>query len=106
MNFTGATKNVAAKLLTNTAIENSGNVSSWPIGFELAPNESFSVCSTPFSPARPIPRYWTPSRVKAAAQVSIPSKVVFGIPDFAIAASSSALFEAGTLSTIGGRPFE
>lgn len=32
MNFTGATKNVAAKLLANTAIENSGGVSSWPVG--------------------------------------------------------------------------
>jgi len=32
MNFTGATRSIAAKLLTNTAIENSGSVSSWPIG--------------------------------------------------------------------------
>jgi opacity protein-like surface antigen len=32
MNFTGATQSVAAHLLANTAIENSGNVSTWPVG--------------------------------------------------------------------------
>jgi outer membrane immunogenic protein len=32
MNFTGATQSVAAHLLANTAIENSGQVSSWPVG--------------------------------------------------------------------------
>jgi opacity protein-like surface antigen len=32
MNFTGATQSVAAKLLANTAIEGSGQVSSWPVG--------------------------------------------------------------------------
>ncbi|HUO00247.1 MAG TPA: porin family protein, partial [Bradyrhizobium sp.] len=32
MNFTGATQSIAAKLLANTAIENSGGVSSWPVG--------------------------------------------------------------------------
>jgi opacity protein-like surface antigen len=32
MNFTGATKNVVASLLSNTALEASGGVSSWPVG--------------------------------------------------------------------------
>ena len=32
MNFTGATKSVAASLLSNTAIEASGGVSSWAVG--------------------------------------------------------------------------
>ena len=32
MNFTGATSSVVAHLLADTAIENSGQVSSWPVG--------------------------------------------------------------------------
>lgn len=32
MNFTGATRDVAAHLLANTAIENAAGVSSWPVG--------------------------------------------------------------------------
>jgi len=36
MNFTGATQSIAAKLLANTAIENSGGVSSWPVGGKVS----------------------------------------------------------------------
>jgi opacity protein-like surface antigen len=36
MNFTGATQSIAAKLLANTAIENSGQVSSWPVGGKVS----------------------------------------------------------------------
>ncbi|WP_213773626.1 outer membrane beta-barrel protein [Bradyrhizobium sp. dw_78] len=36
MNFTGATQSVAAKLLANTAIEGSGQVSSWPVGSKVS----------------------------------------------------------------------
>jgi outer membrane immunogenic protein len=36
MNFTGATKSVAAHLLVNTAIENSGQVSSFPVGGKVS----------------------------------------------------------------------
>ena len=32
MNFTGATSDIAAKMLANTAMESSGDVSSWPVG--------------------------------------------------------------------------
>jgi opacity protein-like surface antigen len=32
MDFTGATQSVAQKLLVNTALENSGGISSWPVG--------------------------------------------------------------------------
>ena len=32
MNFTGATKSIAAHLLDQTTIESAGNVSSWPVG--------------------------------------------------------------------------
>lgn len=32
MNFTGATRDVAAHLLANTSIESGGSVSSWPVG--------------------------------------------------------------------------
>jgi outer membrane immunogenic protein len=36
MNFTGATNTVAAHLLAGTAIENSGGVSSWPLGGKIS----------------------------------------------------------------------
>jgi outer membrane immunogenic protein len=36
MNFTGATQSVAAKLLANTTIEDSGGVSSWPVGGKVS----------------------------------------------------------------------
>jgi opacity protein-like surface antigen len=36
MNFTGATKSVAAHLLANTTIEAAGGVSSWPIGGKVS----------------------------------------------------------------------
>lgn len=36
MNFTGATQSVAAHLLADTAIENSGQVSSWPVGGKVS----------------------------------------------------------------------
>jgi opacity protein-like surface antigen len=36
MNFTGATKSIAAHLLADTAIENSGQVSSWPVGGKVS----------------------------------------------------------------------
>jgi opacity protein-like surface antigen len=36
MNFTGATQSIAAHLLADTAIENSGQVSSWPVGGKVS----------------------------------------------------------------------
>lgn len=36
MNFTGATSDIVAKLLANTAMESSGNVSSWPVGSKMS----------------------------------------------------------------------
>src|SRR3954470_21298389 len=36
MNFTGATKSIAAHLLTMTAIENAGQVSTWPVGGKVS----------------------------------------------------------------------
>ena len=36
MNFTGATRTIAAHLLTNTAIENAGQVSDWPLGGKVS----------------------------------------------------------------------
>ena len=36
MNFTGATKTIAAHLLSGTAIESMGGVSSWPLGGKVS----------------------------------------------------------------------
>ena len=78
-------------------------LSSSPIGFPSEVKELRSTASTPSSPFRPMSLNWLPSRVMAAAQVSILSSACGGKPLFLIAAASAARFAGGTRCASGGR---
>ena len=72
------------------------------VGLELADRLAFvdellrSTASTPSSPLRFMSRNWLPSRMKAAAQVSIRSNACGGKPLFLIAAASAGRLSGGT----------
>src|SRR5205085_1513144 len=71
-------------------------VSSSPIGLPPVVKALRSTASTPSPPFSPMSRNWLPSRMKAAAQVSIRSSAWGGKPLFLTAAASAARFFGGT----------